>query len=189
MIGQHPGHAENIRGFRRHWHEMVPYAYEDTVAIMEGLIDAGHDVTMLTNFSDDTFRQAQEELFPFLNRPRGVTVSGRVKLIKPDPRIYELRTRTFEKSRPRGDTVHRRQSRQCAGSQGLWLACGAVYGCREAERGFGPIRRWGRRARTKCQAGKADHHRFSFGRGHRPQKSGRVEPLHQSLAKAGGNAG
>jgi len=95
LIDLHPAHAENIRGFRRHWHEMVPYAYEDTVAIMEGLIDAGHDVTMLTNFSDDTFRQAQEELFPFLNRPRGVTVSGRVKLIKPDSRIYELHTRTF----------------------------------------------------------------------------------------------
>ncbi len=67
-----------------------------SVEIMEGLIDAGHDVTMLTNFSDDTFRLAQEELFPFLNRPRGVTVSGRVKLIKPDPRIYELHTRSFD---------------------------------------------------------------------------------------------
>jgi len=95
LIEQHPEQADNIRAFRRYWHEMVPHAYEDTVEIMAGLIDAGHDVTMLTNFSDDTFRQAQEELFPFLNRPRGVTVSGRVKLIKPDPAIYELHTQTF----------------------------------------------------------------------------------------------
>jgi 2-haloacid dehalogenase len=96
LVEQHPEHAENIRNFRRYWHEMVSHAYDDTVEIMNSLIDAGHDVTMLTNFSDDTFRQAQEELFPFLNRPRGVTVSGRVKLVKPDRRIYELHTQTFD---------------------------------------------------------------------------------------------
>ena len=50
LIERHPTHADNIRGFRRHWHEMVPHAYDDSVAIMEGLIDAGQDVTMLTNF-------------------------------------------------------------------------------------------------------------------------------------------
>jgi len=95
LIAEHPTHAENIRNFRRHWHEMVSHAYDDSVAIMTGLIDSGHDVTMLTNFSDDTFRLAQEELFPFLNLPRGVTVSGRVKMIKPDPRIYDLHTKSF----------------------------------------------------------------------------------------------
>ena len=40
LIGSHPEHAENIRNFRRHWHEMVPHAYEDTVVLMEKLIDA-----------------------------------------------------------------------------------------------------------------------------------------------------
>lgn len=95
LIEQHPDHAENIRNFRKYWHEMVSHPLQDSVDIMTGLIDAGHDVTMLTNFSDDTFAQAQEELFPFLNLPRGVTVSGRVKLIKPDSRIYDLHTTTF----------------------------------------------------------------------------------------------
>lgn len=95
-IAEYPDHAENIRNFRKYWHEMVPHPYQDSVDIMTGLIDAGHDVTMLTNFSDDTFAQAQEELFPFLQLPRGVTVSGRVKLIKPDPRIYDLHTKTFD---------------------------------------------------------------------------------------------
>lgn len=94
-IDRHPEHAENIRNFRKYWHEMVSHPYQDSVDIMTGLIDAGHDVTMLTNFSDTTFAQAQEELFPFLNLPRGVTVSGRVKLIKPDPRIYDLHTKNF----------------------------------------------------------------------------------------------
>ncbi len=94
LIAEHPGHAENIRNFRRHWHEMVPHAYDDSVAIMEGLIEAGRDVTMLTNFASDTFREASER-FPFLKKPRGVTVSGDVRLIKPDPAIYRHHAASF----------------------------------------------------------------------------------------------
>jgi 2-haloacid dehalogenase len=67
---------------------MVSHAYGDSVAIMEGLDRLpGRDVTMLTNFAADTFRQARE-MYPFLNMPRGVTVSGEIKLIKPDVAIY-----------------------------------------------------------------------------------------------------
>ncbi len=73
-IKTHPGHEENIRNFRRYWHEMVPHAYEDSVALMKRLIDKGYDVTMLTNWAKDTFKEAQAR-FPFLAWPRGVTVS------------------------------------------------------------------------------------------------------------------
>ncbi len=95
LIALHPDEEEFIRGFRLNWHEMVSHAYDHTVAIMEGLIDDGHDVTMLTNFAADTFRQAQA-IFPFLTRPRGVTVSGEVRLIKPQREIYEHHARSFE---------------------------------------------------------------------------------------------
>ncbi|MEX4007366.1 HAD family hydrolase [Neoaquamicrobium sediminum] len=94
LIAEHPTHEENIRNFRRHWHEMVPHAYDGSVAIMEGLITQGRDVTMLTNFAADTFTEARG-LFPFLEKPRGVTVSGEVGLIKPDERIYRLHAETF----------------------------------------------------------------------------------------------
>ena len=94
LLVQHPSHAENIRNFRRHWHEMIPHAYDDSVALMEALIDGGRDVTMLTNFASDTFREAQER-FTFLKRPRGVTVSGDIKLIKPDRAIYDHHVKSF----------------------------------------------------------------------------------------------
>lgn len=94
LIAEHPAHEENIRNFRRHWHEMVPHAYDGSVAIMEGLIAQGRDVTMLTNFAADTFTEAKG-LFPFLEKPRGVTVSGEVGLIKPDERIYRLHADSF----------------------------------------------------------------------------------------------
>lgn len=94
LIEVHPDREEHIRAFRKHWHEMVSHAYDDSVSIMEGLIADGQDVTMLTNFASDTFREAQVR-FPFLTKPRGVTVSGDVGLIKPDIAIYETHTRSF----------------------------------------------------------------------------------------------
>ena len=95
LIARFPDEADNIRAFRRHWSEMVPYAYEDSVALMRSLIAEGRDVTMLTNFASDTFREAQD-MYPFLKETRGVTVSGDNRIIKPDPAIYALHTRTFE---------------------------------------------------------------------------------------------
>ncbi|MBO9097547.1 MULTISPECIES: HAD family hydrolase [unclassified Rhizobium] len=94
LIAEHPERAEQIRAFRKHWHEMVPHHYEDSVAIMEKLIAEGRDVTLLTNFASDTFREAQER-FPFLTKTRGVTVSGDIKLIKPDVAIYETHAKSF----------------------------------------------------------------------------------------------
>lgn len=94
VIARHPEHEAQIRAFRLNWQEMVPHAYEDSVAIMKGLIDAGRDVTMLTNFAADTFREARM-LYPFLDLPRGVTVSGEVGLLKPDLAIYERHADDF----------------------------------------------------------------------------------------------
>ena len=94
LLKTHPDHAENIRNFRRCWHEMVPHAYDDSVELMEGLIEAGHDVTLLTNWAADTFSEARGR-FPFLERPRGVTVSGEIGMIKPDRGIYDHHVRTF----------------------------------------------------------------------------------------------
>lgn len=94
LIAEHPKKEAHIRAFRENWHEMVSHAYDDSVAIMLGLIEDGRDVTMLTNFASDTFRQAQE-MYPFLKRPRGVTVSGDVGLIKPDVAIYETHHKAF----------------------------------------------------------------------------------------------
>jgi 2-haloacid dehalogenase len=94
LIETHPDREEHIRAFRKHWHEMVSHSYDYSVAIMEGLIAEGRDVTMLTNFASDTFREAQVR-FPFLTKPRGVTVSGDIGLIKPDIAIYEAHTQSF----------------------------------------------------------------------------------------------
>lgn len=94
LIAEHPAHEENIRNFRRYWHEMAPHAYEDSVAVYERLIDQGRDVTLLTNWAADTFVEARHR-FPFLDRARGVTVSGEIGLIKPQREIYDHHVASF----------------------------------------------------------------------------------------------
>lgn len=94
LIARYPGKEAQIRAFRRYWAEMVPHAYSDSVAIMTGLIDAGRDVTLLTNFAADTFVEARQ-MFPFLDLPRGVTVSGEIGLIKPEVAIYDRHAQDF----------------------------------------------------------------------------------------------
>ncbi|RAI04006.1 2-haloalkanoic acid dehalogenase [Acuticoccus sediminis] len=94
LIEQYPDEAPLIRAFRERWSEMVPGLLPETPAMMEALIDAGHDVTMLTNFAADTFEIALQR-FPVLTRPRGVTVSAEVGLIKPDRAIFDLHAERF----------------------------------------------------------------------------------------------
>lgn len=94
LIAQHPEEADLIRAFRERWPDMLPRTLPGTPQIMAALIDAGIDVTLLTNFSHETFPIARER-FPELDRARGVTVSGEVGLIKPDRAIYDHHTRTF----------------------------------------------------------------------------------------------
>jgi 2-haloacid dehalogenase len=94
LIAEYPEKADLIRAFRANWWEMIPGAIADNVAILADLIRRGYDVTALTNWAPDTFALAETE-FPFLKTFRGITVSGRVGLIKPEPGIYRLHAKTF----------------------------------------------------------------------------------------------
>jgi 2-haloacid dehalogenase len=95
LIESHPKKSSHIRAFRQNWNLMVPHSYDDSVAILRGLIAEGNDVTMLTNFASDTLREAQGR-FPFLTESRGVTVSGDIRMLKPDREIYEHHVASFD---------------------------------------------------------------------------------------------
>jgi 2-haloacid dehalogenase len=93
-IGRHPDKVDLIRAFRKNWHLMVSHEYPESIVILRKLLARGHDVTLLTNFAADTFQEAQRR-FPALAETRGATVSGEVRLIKPDAAIYAHHTRSF----------------------------------------------------------------------------------------------
>ena len=87
LIAEYPEYEALIRAYREHWTEMMPGHLEDTLAVLEALLAQGRDVTALTNFAADTFEEARR-MHPFLDRFRGVTVSGRIGMMKPDAAIF-----------------------------------------------------------------------------------------------------
>ncbi|NRB29505.1 MAG: HAD family phosphatase [Rhizobiaceae bacterium] len=87
LIAEHPEKEAWIRAFSADWVKSVPHAYEDIVGVYEGLIEAGRDVTLLTNFNQHKFLIAKDK-FTFLKKARGETVSGEVQLVKPEAAIY-----------------------------------------------------------------------------------------------------
>ena len=94
LVAEHPVYEPLIRAYRAHWMEMIPNPILGSMEIMAELIDGGADVTLLTNFSQETFPLAQTR-FPTLSRARGVTVSGEIGLLKPDLEIYRHHHESF----------------------------------------------------------------------------------------------
>jgi 2-haloacid dehalogenase len=88
-VGRHPDQRAMIEAYHLRWQEMLAGAIEESVAILEDLKDTGHELHALTNWSAETFPRAHER-FPFLAHFATILVSGEERLIKPDPRIFDL---------------------------------------------------------------------------------------------------
>ncbi|MBC8748984.1 2-haloacid dehalogenase [Paraburkholderia sp. WC7.3g] len=99
LIAQFPGHEPLIRAFYERWHEMVAGVLDDGIALMEKLEAAEVPLFGLTNWSDETFPYAWQH-YPVLQRFRDIVVSGRVKLVKPDPAIFAEMHRRIELQMP-----------------------------------------------------------------------------------------
>lgn len=91
---QHPHHAELIDAwFERHG-EMLAGPIAGSVEILAELRNASVPVYALSNWSAETFPTARRR-FDFLQWFQGILLSGEVRLIKPDPRIFRLFLETF----------------------------------------------------------------------------------------------
>lgn len=84
-----PEHAELIAAYYGRWEEMLAGAVAGSVAVLEALHARGVPLYALTNWSAELFPVARRR-FEFLQRFRGIVVSGEEKLIKPDAAIFEL---------------------------------------------------------------------------------------------------
>lgn len=95
LTGRHPGQADDIRAYRGRWPEMLGGAFEETVGILETLARAGTPLYALTNWSEETFELTKER-FAFLSLFRGIVVSGREQMRKPDPAIFRLLLKRYD---------------------------------------------------------------------------------------------
>ncbi len=85
---RYPQWGDEIRQWHDNWHELAQPQIDHSVRLLGALRKKGHPVFALTNFGDALFARAQT-LYPFLNDFDRFYVSGRMKMAKPDPDIYE----------------------------------------------------------------------------------------------------
>ena len=92
LVRSHAEHEGLIRAWKERWAEMLGGAIGGSVALLEELHAAGMPLYALTNWSAETFPEGRRR-FPFLGQFRDIVVSGEEKLVKPDPRMFELLVR------------------------------------------------------------------------------------------------
>lgn len=89
LVSEHPEWEREIRAFDTRWHETVPGAIEDSVAVLAELKARGEKVYAITNFSREKWAECLIR-FPFLQSFDGAVVSAHERLIKPDPAIFRV---------------------------------------------------------------------------------------------------
>jgi len=88
LVQRHPDalHAL-IRAYDERWVEMLTGEIAGTAQLLERLHARGTPLYALTNWNQDKFAHARER-YPFLQRFRGIVVSGEERCVKPEPAIY-----------------------------------------------------------------------------------------------------
>jgi 2-haloacid dehalogenase len=88
LKSEHPAYAELIDAWIQRQEEMVTGAIAGTVDILAELRARGVRLYALSNWSAETFPISLKR-FEFLRWFEGVVLSGEVRLLKPDPRIFQ----------------------------------------------------------------------------------------------------
>jgi 2-haloacid dehalogenase len=91
---EHPNYGELIEAWFARHPEMLAGPIPGSIEILGELRANQVPLYALSNWSTETFPSAQKR-FDFLQWFRGILLSGKVRLIKPDRRIYELFLETF----------------------------------------------------------------------------------------------
>jgi 2-haloacid dehalogenase len=91
LLAVHPHLEVPLRAWKDRWIEMIKGPITGTVDILEELAARGTHLVALTNWSIETFPlvHKDEAGYPFFRHFSNIYVSGELKLIKPDPRIFD----------------------------------------------------------------------------------------------------
>ena len=86
---KHPQYARLIKAYHENWKDSLTGAIDGTVELLRALKKKGYPLYGLSNWSAETFSIVRHE-FDFLNLLDDIIISGDVKLIKPEPEIFEV---------------------------------------------------------------------------------------------------
>ena len=90
-----PGMEDKFEELWRRVDETL-YVYPYVDEWIRNLKERGYGIYILSNFPPRIFLKEEAEKFHFLKYADGKVVSGLVKIIKPDPEMYELLLRTYD---------------------------------------------------------------------------------------------
>jgi 2-haloacid dehalogenase len=90
-----PDHAELIAAYDERWPETVGGEIVGSVAVLRDLRERGIQLFSLTNWSGEKF-DLTFPMFEWLSWFDGIVVSGRERIVKPDPRIFAILIDRYE---------------------------------------------------------------------------------------------
>jgi 2-haloacid dehalogenase len=94
LAARYPEYEDLIRAFDERWDETIGPLFTGTVDVLERLAEQGVRTYGLTNFSAEKWPSFCRG-YAFTDLFGGVVVSGEEKLVKPDPRIYQVAIERF----------------------------------------------------------------------------------------------
>ncbi|SFL32391.1 HAD family hydrolase [Shimia haliotis] len=87
LIPRYPEYERELRMWNDNWNDLASPVIPHSVRLLHALKAKGTTLFTLTNFGHDNFPLSQT-VYPFLTLFDREYVSGRLKMIKPDPAIY-----------------------------------------------------------------------------------------------------
>ena len=89
LCARHPQYCDLIHAYDERFPETLGGTIRGSVEILQQLRQTGFSLYGLSNWSAEKFHQVRPH-YEFFNWFQGMVISGEVKLIKPDPRIFQV---------------------------------------------------------------------------------------------------
>ena len=90
LVAKHPDWEKEIRAYYDNWTTMLRGDIPENVKVLKKLGETDYNLYGLTNWSSETFPYALENYDFFEVFEGKIVVSGDEKLIKPDPKIWQI---------------------------------------------------------------------------------------------------
>ena len=94
LINKFPKYKKEILMYYSNHRRMIKNTYPTSVDILNELHSKNYQSYVLSNWSSETFIGMIDD-YSFLKKFNGMIISGNEKLIKPDPKIYQLAISRF----------------------------------------------------------------------------------------------